>query len=384
MPSKPSVYFVATELGPVHHGPAVYTRALWELFRDSPLFDFHLVVLKSDTKHPRIHVPSNESGKRRGFYRRVAAHIQKSVPAEKSSNSILHVNSAHLISGAIASRYPTIVQINDTEVCQSRFTLSQVRQFGWRRAIALQWRKRRERAVAANSEMVVCNSEFTTRTVREAYNLNSEKIQRVYKAVPLESFLRQEPDPLNADKLEIIFIGSNWRRKGLKTLIEAINQLSQTHPELPVALSVYGAPGSDELNHFRQFAITQGAEGKVQFAGTLKRTDAPKALSQSTMLVLPSFEEALGLVLIEALAAGLPVIGSNVGGIPEIINDDRLGRLVEVGNPTALADAIFYQYHMGSDHQIVDFRKQSSQRFSTDCLKKNIESLYHRCFEQTE
>ena len=376
---KRSIYFVATELGEVHHGPAVYTRALWDLFRDSDEFDFHLVVLKSDVKHPRIHTPLTESGQRRGFYQRVASHILNTVPGN-DPNVILHVNSAHLISGSIAAEYKTIVQINDTEVCQHRISLARTKQYGARRMIALQWRKHREKTVAKNSALVIGNSDFTTKTVRDRYNLTDRDVTRIYKAVPIAPFLDAYPQTSAPNQLRLVFIGNNWQRKGLSVLIKAVGILNRSDNGVSVNLEVYGHPSTAELNHFRNLSIEVDAASQVQFVGTLQRADAPAVLSKCDMLVLPSFEEALGLVTIESIATGIPVVGSQVGGIPEVINHPNLGRLAQPGNSEDLAAAILAEYQTDDSKEKIRFRKESSKRFDTQTLKRNITALYERLF----
>lgn len=379
MTEKRSVYFVATELGEVHHGPAVYTRALWDLFSESDKFDFHLVTLRSDVKHPRIHTPPTESGRRRGFYRRIASHILKSVPRDVP-NVILHVNSAHLISGNMAAKYKTISQINDTEVCQHQISLARTRQYGARRMIALRWRKRREKMVARNSELVVGNSDFTTNIVREKYELEDHNVTRIYKALPIAPFLKTPPQTPDPRQLRLVFIGNNWQRKGLRVLIEAIRILNRKNDGISINLEIYGQPSNSELNRFQNILITMNVESQVHFAGLLKREDAPSVLSKSDMLVLPSFEEALGLVTIEAIATGIPVVGSQVGGIPEVINHPDLGRLVPPGNPEKLATAILAEHGVSSSKEKILFRKNSSKRFDTFALKQNITSMYERLF----
>ena len=381
MTEKRSVYFVATELGEVHHGPAVYTRALWDLFHDSNEFDFHLVTLKSDVQHPRIHTPPTESGQRRGFYQRIASHILNTVPSG-DPNVILHVNSAHLISDSIAAKYKTIVQINDTEVCQHRISLARTKQYGVRRMIALQWRKRREKTVAKNSTLVIGNSNFTADTVRDRYNLSPDAVTRIYKAVPIAPFLNVRPQASASDQIRLLFIGNNWQRKGLSVLIEAVGILNRRDggSGTPVSLDVYGRPSDVELNHFRNLTIKTNIETNVSFAGVLQRADAPRVLSNSHILVLPSFEEALGLVTIEAIATGIPVVGSQVGGIPEVINHPHLGRLVRPGNPEGLAAAILSEHRAGNSEEKTQFRKESSQRFDTTALDQNISALYESLF----
>jgi len=380
MPSKPAVYFVATEFGEVHHGPAMYTRALWDSFHDSQEIDFHLVVLSSNIEHPRIHVPPQESGKRQGFYRRMAQHVRNSVPRAQA-NVLLHVNSAHLISSQIAQDYRTIVQINDTEVCQHNFSIAKLKQSGLRRMVALTWRKSRERAVAAKSELVVCNSDFTTQMVREQYGLPDPQVIRIYKAVPLANFLRQTPNSSGSESMNLVFIGNNWQRKGLSVLVEAVGYLRRKYPKLAIKLDVYGKPANEVPKHFRELVNSQSVDQHVNFAGVLSRDDAPRILSNSDLLILPSFEEALGLVTIEAIATGIPVIGSRVGGIPEVINHPDLGTLVPPGDVNRLADAIKLRYDTNMSEREINARKNSSKRFGVENLHHNLASLYDRLFQ---
>jgi glycosyltransferase involved in cell wall biosynthesis len=85
----------------------------------------------------------------------------------------------------------------------------------------------------------------------------------------------------------------------------------------------------------RQFLIDQ----KVIFTGM--RTDIDELLNISDVCLLPTLvREGLGMALIEAMAAGLPVIGTEIGGIPEVITNGENGFLVPPGRPEALADAI--------------------------------------------
>ena len=371
---KQSIYFVATEFGTeVHHGPAVYTRNLWNLFQSHSEFDFHLIVLQSDVEHPRIHVPAHESGKRRGFYDRVERHIS-SVMQNAPKGSVLHVNSAHLIPPSIAEKYPTIVQINDTEVCQHQISLRSIQEYGLRRNIALNWRRKRENAVAKSSNYVVCNSNFTARLVKQSYSLPEEKVKRIYKAVELSPFLDELPK--NPEGIKLIFIGSNWARKGVSVLIEAVGILKARNPQQPLIAEIYGVVAPSMLGKYQALTRKHGVEDCVRFLGLLARKDAPAAISNCSMLTLPSFEEGLGLVTIEAIATGIPVVGSQVGGIPEVINHADLGNLVEPGCAQSLADAIVKQHALEDTQHLVEQRKHSSLRFGTDSLADNISQLY--------
>ena len=373
--NKPSIYFVATEFGEIHHGPAVYTSNLWNFFRDCDEFDFHLVVLQSDEKHPRIHVHESNSTDRKNFYSRLESHIRDVVPTD-NSNTILHVNSAHLLSPSVAKLYRTIVQVNDTEVCQHRLTLERLKQYGMRRMMALSWRKWRERSVVRQARKTVCNSDFTKTTVQSHYGLPDDAVQRIYKAVPLAPFLNVHPDSVKNGDPKLIFIGNNWQRKGLSVLIDAVKILSCEHPEVPVTVDVFGAPSDSVVQQFQNLATNAGVGQSFRFRGLLHRKDAPEALRDASMLVLPSFEEALGLVAIEALAVGIPVIGSRVGGVPEIVDSETSGTLTQPGNSRLLADAILKHLQLPLVPRHVELRKKSSQRFDTDSLKRSLTILY--------
>ena len=83
-----------------------------------------------------------------------------------------------------------------------------------------------------------------------------------------------------------------------------------------------------------------GLDARVQFMGSMPQWDLAIRMAESSVLVLPSLSEGLGRVLIEALAARTPVIGSRVGGIPEIIEDCVTGFLIPPADENALAEKL--------------------------------------------
>ena len=89
-----------------------------------------------------------------------------------------------------------------------------------------------------------------------------------------------------------------------------------------------------------------GLKQQVTFLG--ERNDVPALLAQARFFVLPSLTEGISLTLLEAMAVGLPVIATRVGGNPEVVVKDETGMLVPSGNPAALAGAMRDLY-CGSD-----------------------------------
>lgn len=124
------------------------------------------------------------------------------------------------------------------------------------------------------------------------------------------------------------------RRKGLDVLIEAAASASASVPSLRLLLVGDGP----ERSRLHAQAAARGLESRVTFAG--RRSDVRPFLAAMDLFAAPSRTEGQGVALIEALACGLPVVGSRVGGIPEVVPEGRCGLLVAPGAPEALATAI--------------------------------------------
>lgn len=131
------------------------------------------------------------------------------------------------------------------------------------------------------------------------------------------------------DKPIILFVGNIIKRKNVATIIDAKKQLKSG-----CVLVVVG--DGPLLNSLKEKVKVENVEDVI-FTGA--RNDIVNVIQSSDLLILPSYSESFGLVLIEALACGKPVIGSNVGGIKEIITDD-VGLLVEPTDSKGLANSI--------------------------------------------
>ena len=123
-------------------------------------------------------------------------------------------------------------------------------------------------------------------------------------------------------------------RKGLSDLIEAIAALERGRFELEI---VGSGPDEEKL---KDLADRLGVRREVIFAGSVDRSEIPGRYRDADIFTLASREEAFGNVFAEAMASGLPVVGSTVGGIPELIEHGKNGYLVPPREPLALAAAI--------------------------------------------
>lgn len=127
--------------------------------------------------------------------------------------------------------------------------------------------------------------------------------------------------------------------KGQDVFVRAAARLAEAHPSwrfVVVGDDIFQFRG--ERTRLEALAAALGIGERIAFLG--HREDVPGVLAQLDLFVLPSLYEPFGRVLIEAMAAGKPIVASRAGGVPEIVLDGETGLLVAPGDPQALADAV--------------------------------------------
>src|SRR5215212_2158270 len=132
----------------------------------------------------------------------------------------------------------------------------------------------------------------------------------------------------------VLFVGRLAPQKGVSTLVAAAGLLK--HPSARLLLVGDGP----ERKALEKEAKRIGMGDRLHFVGFVAHERLPAVLVHADLLVLPSLYEELGTVLLEAMQAALPIVASNIGGIPDVIEDGVNGLLVPPGEPEALARAI--------------------------------------------
>jgi len=151
-------------------------------------------------------------------------------------------------------------------------------------------------------------------------------------------------------------------RKRVEVLVRALPLVKKRRPHAtlllapPTEASVVGLLASldDDLRAYIKVRVPDSSE---ELAALYRRAQ---------VTVLPSLDEAFGLVLVESLAAGTPVVGTNSGGIPEIISDPAIGRLAAADDPEDLADAITACLDLGSDTDLSERCRRFARRWDWD------------------
>jgi glycosyltransferase involved in cell wall biosynthesis len=209
------------------------------------------------------------------------------------------------------------------------------------------------RLIAATATTIVANSRYTASSVQAL--APDARVEVVYNAVDLERWDPQRIDRVAARArlgdagrgsllLGVVAQLSPW--KGQDIAIEALKLLSEEGIDAHLLLIgsakfVARATRFDNeayVARLRALIAEAGLDTRVSFLG--EREDVPELISALDILLLPSWEEPFGRALIEAMALGVPVISTNVGGPPEIVQDGREGYLLPPRDAAAWAGAI--------------------------------------------
>ena len=141
--------------------------------------------------------------------------------------------------------------------------------------------------------------------------------------------------PVERPGAVVAFVGRVEQGKGIYDLIDAVNEVRETIPEVRLECAGDG----DVRGALRHVAIS-GIRADVHFMGWVSQHSREELLARASVFVLPSHAEGLPMSLLEAMAAGCPVIATRVGGIPDVVTDGVNGLLVEPGDRDALALAL--------------------------------------------
>jgi glycosyltransferase involved in cell wall biosynthesis len=147
---------------------------------------------------------------------------------------------------------------------------------------------------------------------------------------------RYSADDTVRNGTRVLFVGRLAAMKGVPVLLDAFAQLTDRHPDARLTLIGDGP----ERQHIEAAAASLGVEDRVHFAGYRSQEEVATELSRTDLFVLPSFAEGVPVVLMEALASGVPVVTTRIAGIPELVEHDTNGLVVSPGNVDTLAEAM--------------------------------------------
>jgi glycosyltransferase involved in cell wall biosynthesis len=249
------------------------------------------------------------------------------------------------------------------------------------------WEILLDRVLQSGTDMMIASSEavrrsFIRRGIRPAKIVvihNSVDLAR-FGAVDREAARRATRQAFGWDEGHFVVgtVARLERIKGLDYLIEAAKTVAEALPEARFLVVGDGPQREDLLGRVRHLELGE----RCIFAGL--RSDVPQILPAFDLFVLPSLSEALGIVAIEALASGVPVVASRVGGVPEVVIHGKTGLLVPPGDAAQLAQAILRMAaNPAKARQWAERgQKRVRQMFDVNRLAEAQGGLYQRFLEK--
>jgi glycosyltransferase involved in cell wall biosynthesis len=207
------------------------------------------------------------------------------------------------------------------------------------------------------------------------YGADATKIEVVGNGVDLRRFTRQERQAARAligipsAAPVLISVGGLVPRKGFHLVIELLPQLRVQFPDLIYLIVGGPSPEGNNRKQLEQQINALSLQDCVRFMGAVKPDDLAPLLSAANVFVLATSNEGWANVFLEAMACGLPVVTTDVGGNKEVVRDQTLGVITPYGDQNALAEAIHQALKTSWDH---DHIRQYAEENSWDERVKRL------------
>jgi phosphatidyl-myo-inositol dimannoside synthase len=193
-----------------------------------------------------------------------------------------------------------------------------------------------ERRNLRRAARVVTTSRYSRQRAVAAYGLEAERVATVPEGIDLGAW-RGLSAERNGGPPTILSVARQYPRKNTRTLLAAFALVRKRIPG--ARLRIVG--GGPELPALRRLAADLRLDGAATFLGPLPcDTDVRREYAQADVFCLPSLQEGFGIVFLEAMAAGLPVVAGAAGAVPEVVPHGEAGLLVAPHDPAAVADAL--------------------------------------------
>jgi len=229
---------------------------------------------------------------------------------------------------------------------------------------------------------VICCSQTMAAEVESALQVPRDKVRVIPNGVdPARLHPHAAPDDLRDFRRRwaldgeriVFFVGRLVREKGLEVLIDAMPEVLAAHPEAKLVVA-----GGGWWGHLAERAAQRGLRDKVAFAGFVSEEDLRRFYAVADAAVFPSLYEPFGIVALEAMAAGVPVVVSDIGGFREVVRHGETGIHTWANNPGSLAWGI---RQVLSDRALAErlwteARREVEERFGWAAIAEQTAALY--------
>ena len=232
---------------------------------------------------------------------------------------------------------------------------------------------------AFKNSSIICLSELITDDISDVYSgipyAVNYGIQDVY-----EKYKKDEPES-GGKKVTILFLSNYVENKGVFDIIDALKLLSDEGYDFQARL--VGSPGSISVNDLDEYVNEKKLSDKVLIVGPKYGEDKYREYYRADLFVFPTHFESFGLVALEAMQFALPIIASQEGSLPIIVDDGQTGFLVSKRDITALRDKMKLLME-DKDLRIAmgkRGREKFLKKFTRDTFEKNMLKVFNHCVE---
>jgi glycosyltransferase involved in cell wall biosynthesis len=230
-------------------------------------------------------------------------------------------------------------------------------------------------ATLGRAHRTLAVSEMLADELRAAFPEHAAGIDVLPNAVPLDLFPPGEIEGRVDD--ELLFVGYRKATKGIENLLRAVAIARAARPTITLRLL---GRSPDAATEAQWLALVEelGLEGAVAFDDPVDREGIAAAMRRASLFVHPSPRETFGVVAVEALASGLPVVATDSGGVSEILGEDAsaVGGLVPIDDPEALGAAIVDALERRVTFEPTTLRSAVERRFAADYVAEKLLVIY--------
>ena len=252
-------------------------------------------------------------------------------------------------------------------------------------------RIRGERRALAAAGMVVAATPAELADLQWLYELASAKAAVIPPGVDLDQFhpmdkvAARKKLGLPQNEHQILFVGRIEALKGIDTLIRAAHLMTSSG-SAPFQVQIIGGDVEEnleqlgsEMSRLRELTRELGLEDRVQFLGSRRQRELPTYYAAADVVVMPSYSESFGMVALEAMACGRPVIASRVGGLMYLVQDGVTGFHVQEGSAYEMAARLEELLRDAKRlERMGTAARREAEKYSWERAAREIEGLYTR------
>lgn len=203
---------------------------------------------------------------------------------------------------------------------------------------------------------------------------NIKEVFVIGNGIDYEKFSKHQKQKNGFLSHKIIFVGNLKPVKGLNYLIEAISVVKNKFSDVELIIAGDGP----EKKNLQELSKNLNLQNSIKFLGRIENEKVAEYMSVADLFVLPSLSEGFPMVLLEAMAVGLPIVATEIRGVPEIVKNGESGFLAEPKNSHNLAQKIIFMLENKELMQkISEHNKKTAKEYSWQNVAQNLNAIYY-------